>query len=111
MARAKSDTPSLFSLPVNMSAKRILDAVRTLTSAEEMRDRIKAYEDTVRALIERVETLSNQNKRQEDRLKRLFKKMRCPKCTTYLESKQPGDTIVVHECEEVFLARCWGTEP
>ena len=94
-----------------MSAKRILEAVRTLTSAEEMHDRIKAYEDTVRALIERVEELSTKDRQREERLKRLFKKMRCQKCNTYLESKHPGDTIVVHECQEVFLARCWGTEP
>ena len=94
-----------------MSAKRILDAVRTLTSAEEMHDRIKAYEDTVRALIERVEELGAKDREREERLKRLFKKMRCHKCTTYLEGKRPGDTIVVHECQEVFLARCWGTEP
>ena len=94
-----------------MSAKRILEAVRTLRSAEEMHDRITSYQDTVRALVERVEELNTKNRQQEERLKRLFKKMRCPKCTTYLESKQPGDTIVVHECKEVFLARCWGTEP
>ena len=88
-----------------------MEAVRTLTSAEEMHDRIKAYEDTVRALIERVEELGDKNRQQEERLKRLFKRMRCQKCNTYLESKHPGDTIVVNECQEVFLARCWGTEP
>ena len=94
-----------------MSAKRILDAVRTLTSVDDMQDRITTYEDTVRVLLERVEDLTKKNKDQEERLKRLFKRMRCPKCTTYLDSKRPGDTIVVHECHEVFLARCWGTEP
>ena len=94
-----------------MSARHILDAVRTLTSAEEMRDKITAYQDTVRALVERVEELSAQNKQQEDRLRQLFKKMRCPRCTTYLESKKPGDTIEDHDCQEVCLVRCWGPEP
>ena len=94
-----------------MSAKRILGAVRTLTSAEDMHDRITSYQDTVRALSQRVEELSAKNRDQEERLKRLFKKMRCPQCTTYLESKGPGDTIEVHDCTKVFLARCWRTEP
>ena len=94
-----------------MSARRILDAVRTLTNVEDMQDRITTYEDTVRVLLERVEDLTKKNQDQEERLKRLFKHMRCPRCTTYLESKRPGDTITVNECREVFLARCWGTEP
>ena len=94
-----------------MSARRILDAVRTLTSVEDMQDRITTYEDTVRILLERVEDLTKKNQDQEDRLKRLFKHLRCPRCTTYLDSKRPGETIVVNECKEVFLARCWGTEP
>ena len=111
MARVEFVSPSLLSIHVIMSAKRILEAVRTLTSAEEMKDRITSYQDTVRALIERVEELSAKNRTQEEKLKRLFKKMRCPECTTYLESKRRGDTIVVHECKAVFLARCWGPEP
>ena len=111
MEGTTSVSPLLFSLPVNMSAKRILEAVRTLTSAEEMHDRIKAYEDTVRALIERVEELSTKNCQQEERLKRLFKKLRCPDCNHYLESKLPGDTIVAHDCSKVVLTHCWGTYP
>lgn len=94
-----------------MSAKQILDAVRTLTSVEEMQDRITTYEDTVRQLLERVEDLTEKNQDQEERLTELFKHLRCPRCTTYLARKRAGDTIVVHECKEPVLARCWGTRP
>lgn len=90
------------------NAKQLLDAVRALTSAEEMRDKIKAYEDTIRDLIERVETMGVANQRQKERLDQLFKKMRCPACTLYVESKRPGDTVEETECQKVFLARCWG---
>lgn len=93
-----------------MSAKKILEAVRTLTSAEEMRDKIASYQETIRALIERVEQLAQQNNLQKERLEQLFKKMQCPDCVHYLESKAPGDTIECHECKKVFLARCWGIQ-
>ena len=94
-----------------MSAKNILEAVRTLTSSSEMHDRVKSYEETIRQLIQRVEELATENHRRKDQLARLFKKMRCTDCNHYLESKLPGDTIEVHECKKVFLTHCWGTEP
>ena len=94
-----------------MNAQHILAAVRTLTTSEEMRNKVKSYEETIRQLIQRMEELANDNQRHKDKMDRLFKKMRCPACTLYLESKQPGDTIEVHECQKVFLTRCWGTEP
>ena len=85
-----------------MNAQHILQAVRSLTSAEDMQDKIASYQDTIRTLIERVEVLSDKN-RQEERLERLFKKMRCPACSYYLASKAPGDTIEVTDCTKVFL--------
>ena len=94
-----------------MSAKQILAAVRTLTSSEEMQERVTSYEETIRQLIQRVEELATENQRRKDQLARLFKKMRCTDCTHYLESKLPGDTIEDHECKKVFLTRCWGPEP
>ena len=94
-----------------MSAKKILEAVRTLTSSEEMRERVTSYEETIRQLIQRVEELSTENQRRKDQLARLFKKMRCRDCNHYLESKRAGDTIEVYECKNVVLTHCWGTEP
>ena len=94
-----------------MSARQLLDAIKQLSIDEELRDKIKSYEETIRQLLELLEDLSRRNQRDEERVNQLFKKMRCPTCTLYLESKQPGDTIEVHECQKVFLTRCWGTEP
>ena len=94
-----------------MSAKRILEAVRTLTSVDEMKDKIDSYQDTIRTLIERVEQLVQRNDTLEQKMAHLFKKLRCADCNHYLESKLPGDTIVAHDCSKVVLTHCWGTYP
>ena len=76
-----------------------------------MKDKIDSYQDTIRALIERVEQLAQRNDTLEQKMAHLFKKLRCPDCIHYLESKRPGDTIVAHDCSKVVLTHCWGTYP
>lgn len=88
-----------------MSARRLLDMVRTLAALEE---KVEESEATVKALLIEVDRLSEVNRRQQATMDTIFKKMQCPSCTHYLESKRSGDTIEGRPCTSVFLTRCIG---
>ena len=91
-----------------MNAQQILTTMRGLTTHNEMETKVKEAEDTVQMLIQEVDRLTKCNRRQEEPLKNIFKRMQCPSCTQYLESKRDGDTIEGHPCDKVFLSRCIG---
>lgn len=91
-----------------MNAQQILTTMQTLASFESLQAKVKEGEDTIQVLLQRVEKLTQDNQRQQEALDALFKRMQCPSCTHYLESKSDGDTIEGRSCNKVFLTRCWG---
>ena len=91
-----------------MNAQQILTTMRSLTTLNELETKVKDAEETVQMLLHEVEQLTKCNQKQEEALANIFKRMRCPSCTQYLESKRDGDTIEGHPCNKVFLSRCIG---
>ena len=91
-----------------MNAKQILTTMQTLVRVKEMQAKAKESEDTIRTLIQQVDTLTKDNQRQRQTLDTIFKKMQCPSCFRYLESKGEGDTIEEYTCDKVVLTRCCG---
>ena len=82
--------------------------MRGLTTLHELETKVKESEETIRTLIREVDRLTQCNRRQEESLNNLFKRMQCPSCTQYLDSKRDGDTIEGCKCDQVFLTRCIG---
>ena len=70
--------------------------------------KVKESEDMVRILIQEVDRLTQCNRRQEESVNNIFKRMQCPSCTQYLDNKRDGDTIEGRKCDHVFLTRCIG---
>ena len=91
-----------------MNAQQILTTMRGLTTLNDLETKVKEAEDTVQMLIQEVDRLTKCNRQQEEALANIFKRMRCPSCTQYLESKRDGDTIEGRPCNKVFLSRCIG---
>ena len=91
-----------------MNAQQILTTMRGLTTLKDLETKVKDAEDMVQMLIQEVDRLTKCNRRQEESLKNIFKRMQCPSCTQYLDSKREGDTIEGRKCDNVFLSRCIG---
>ena len=91
-----------------MNAQQILTTMRGLSTLGELQTKIKEAETTVEMLFREVDRLTKCNREQEEMLKNIFKQMRCPTCTQYLESKREGDTLEGRPCHKVFLSRCMG---
>ena len=91
-----------------MNPRQILTTVQALTTLASLETKVKEAEETVQALIQEVDRLTNVNQRQQQSLDNIFKRMQCPSCTQYLDSKREGDTIEGHPCAKVFLSRCIG---
>ena len=91
-----------------MNAQQILTTMRGLTTLGELQTKVKDAEDTIEMLLREVDRLTKCNREQEEALKNIFKRMRCPSCTQYLESKREGDTVEGRPCNKVFLSRCIG---
>jgi len=90
-----------------MNAQQILHGIQALTQLEQMNIKVKESEETIRTLLVKLDKLSKNNEQQQQTLDAIFHKMQCPACRAYLESKSPGDTIEGHQCNKVFLTRCW----
>lgn len=93
-----------------MNAQQILHGIQALTHMEQMNIKIKDAEETINTLLQRMEDLRKSNAQQQQTLEAIYHKMQCPACRAYLESKSPGDTIEGHQCNKVFLTRCWGVQ-
>ena len=91
-----------------MNAQQNLTTMKTLASVEALQTKVKESEATVRALIKEVDRLTQANRRQQETMDNVFKKMQCSSCTHYLELKEEGDTIEGRKCDKVFLIRCIG---
>ena len=78
-----------------------------LTTLNALETKVKESEEMVRTLIQEVDRLTKCNQRQES-LDNIFKRMQCPSCTQYLDSKREGDTIEGRPCANVILSRCIG---
>ena len=91
-----------------MNAQQILTTMRGLTTLGELQTKVKDAEATIEMLLREVDRLTKCNREREEELKNIFKQMRCPTCTQYLESKREGDTIEGRACQKVFLSRCIG---
>ena len=91
-----------------MNARQILATMRGLTTLHELETKVKESEETIRTLIQEVDRLNKVNRRHQESLDKLFKRMQCPSCTQYLDSKRDGDTIEGRKCDKVFLTRCIG---
>ena len=76
-----------------MNPRQILKTMQTLASFEALEAKVKESEETIHSLIQQVDMLTKVNRRQQESLDNLFKKMQCPSCTQYLDSKRDGDTI------------------
>ena len=82
--------------------------MRGLMTLHDLETKVKESEEMVRTLIQEVDRLTKCNRRQQESLDNIFKRMQCPSCTQYLDSKRDGDTIEGHPCTNVFLSRCIG---
>ena len=91
-----------------MNAQQILTTMQTLAAIETLNAKVKESEDTIQTLIQQVDRLTRINQQQQQSLDNLVKKMQCPTCTQYLDSKRDGDTIEGRQCNHVFLSRCIG---
>ena len=91
-----------------MNAQQILTTMQALTTLNGLETKVKESEEMVRTLIQEVDRLTKCIRRQEESLKNIFKRMQCPSCTQYLDSKGEGDTIEGRKCDHVFLSRCIG---
>ena len=91
-----------------MNAQQILTTMRGLTTLGELQTKVKDAEGTIEMLLREVDRLTKCNREQDEALKNIFKQLRCPTCTQYLESKGEGDTIEGRPCSKVFLSRCIG---
>ena len=91
-----------------MNAQQILTTMRGLTTLNDLETKVKEAEDTVQMLIQEVDRLTKCNRKQEETLDNIFKRMQCPSCTQNLDSKRDGDTIEGRQCNNVFLSRCIG---
>ena len=58
-----------------MNAQQILTTMQTLASVEALATKVKESEEMVRALIQHVDSLSKVNRRQQESLDNIFKKM------------------------------------
>ena len=88
-----------------MNAQQILTTMQALTTLDVLQTKVKESEDMVRTLIQEVDRLNKVNRRHQESL---FKRLQCPSCTQYLDSKRDGDTIEGCKCDQVFLTRCIG---
>ena len=91
-----------------MNAQQILTTMRGLTTLNALETKVKESEEMVRTLIQEVDRLTKCNQRQQESLDNIFKRMQCPSCTQYLDSKREGDTIEERPCANVILSRCIG---
>lgn len=91
-----------------MNAKQILTTMQTLASFEALEVKVKESEETIHSLLQQVDVLTKVNQRHEQTLDNIFKRMQCPSCTQYLDSKRDGDTIQGRKCDKEFLTRCIG---
>ena len=91
-----------------MNAKQILTTMQTLASFEALEAKVKESEETIHSLLQQVDMLTKVNQRHKQSLDNIFKRMQCPSCTQYLDSKRDGDTIEGRKCDKVFLTRCIG---
>ena len=82
--------------------------MQALTTLDSLEIKMKESEETVRTLLQQVDTLTKLNQQQQASLEMIFKKMQCPSCTRYLDSKGAGDTVEGRKCDNVFLTRCIG---
>ena len=91
-----------------MNPRQILKTMQALTTLDVLETKVRESEATVRTLIQEVDRLTKVNQRQQESLDTLFKRVQCPSCTQYLESKRDGDTIEGRPCANVFLSGCIG---
>lgn len=91
-----------------MNAQRTLVVMQTLTDLEK---KIEEYEQTIKSLLLKIDTLEKDNKTHQQTVDSLFKMTLCPNCSQYLQSKKDGDTVEGYRCTKAFLHRCPGIAP
>ena len=85
-----------------MSAKRLLDMTRAWRDCEVELKQLRAL---LQVRDEQIEVMKGQIAALQTDNAQLRYELLCPKCKRYLDSKQPGDTILAIPCPS-----CIGTE-
>jgi len=85
-----------------MSAKRFLEMTRTWHDCDQSSD---LFSDLLQVREKRIEVMKGQITALQTGNAQLRFELLCPKCQRYLDSKQPGDTMLAIPCPS-----CIGTE-